>query len=54
MRSTNPLTQKVNFFISACFIASFGLFMTTKIIDFANGNDPIVDAVVATQSALQQ
>jgi hypothetical protein len=54
MHSSNPLTQKVNFAISACFIGVFGLFMTTKIIDFAHADDPIVDAVAATQQALLQ
>jgi hypothetical protein len=53
MRSTNPLTQKVNFFISATFIAVFGIFLTSKILDVAQADDPIKDAVAATQQALQ-
>ena len=44
--------QKVNFFISSCLIFSFGLLMAIKIIDFAHADDPIVDAVAATQAAL--
>jgi hypothetical protein len=54
MRSSNPFTQKVNFIISAFFIASFGFFLTTKIIDFVHAANPIVDAVAATQQALKR
>jgi hypothetical protein len=50
----NPLTQRVNFYISASFILVFGLFMTTKILDFAHADDPITNAVAATQAALNQ
>ena len=48
------LKQKVNFFISATFIAVFGLFFTTKILDVAHAENPIKDAVAATQVALEQ
>lgn len=50
--SSNPLTQKVNFFISATFIASFGLFVTFQILEVAHASNPIRNAVAATQSAL--
>jgi hypothetical protein len=49
----NPLTQKVNSVISLCFIACFGVLMTIKILDFAHAEDPIIDAVAATQVALE-
>ncbi len=49
----NPLTQKVNFIVSVCFIASFGILMTVKILDFAHADDPITDSVAATEAALQ-
>lgn len=47
--SSNPLTQKVNSWLGLCFVALFGLFMSTKIIDVLHGNDPLVDAVLAAQ-----
>ena len=52
----NPLTQKVNFFISVIFIALFGLFMTLKIINVesvAHTEGPIRNAAAATRTALQ-
>ena len=54
MRSNNPLTQKVNFVISATFIAVFGLFLTSKILDVAKATDPIESTVAATAAALGQ
>ena len=50
----NPLTQKVNFFVASAFIASFGLLFTFKILDALHTVNPIRDAVVATQEALEQ
>ena len=49
----NPLTQKVNFYISTCFIFVFGLMMTIKIIDFAQADNPFTNAVASAQAALQ-
>jgi len=54
MNKTNPLTQKVNFFVSATFIAVFGVFFTSKIMDAAQLVNPIKGVVVATQNALEQ
>ena len=52
----NPLTQKVNFYLSICFIFVFGLFMTTKIVNAVRTNvstdNPILDSVDATHQAL--
>jgi hypothetical protein len=50
----NPLTQKVNFYLSTCLILVFGIFMTIKITDFAHADNPITDTVVATQEAALQ
>ena len=54
MARGNLLTQKVNFFISAAFIAVFGLFLTTKILDISQHADPITQAVAETADALAQ
>ncbi|HUO56132.1 MAG TPA: hypothetical protein VMU27_01715 [Candidatus Paceibacterota bacterium] len=53
----NPFSQTVNFYISTCFIAAFGLFMTTQILNAwkvfnPNIDNPITDSVQATQQAL--
>jgi hypothetical protein len=46
------LTQKVNFFIAATFIAAFGLFMTSKILDAAQLSNPITAAAAQTVDTL--
>jgi hypothetical protein len=53
----NIFKQKVNFYISTCFILVFGLFMSNKIIDLLHllnpaVQNPITDSVAATQAAL--
>ncbi len=54
MARGNILTQKVNFFISAIFIAVFGLFLTTKILDITQHSDLITQVVAQTADALAQ
>lgn len=48
----NYFKQRVNFFISTCFIAVFGLFLTMKVLDILQMFDPITENVAATQVAL--
>jgi hypothetical protein len=36
------LRQKVNFFISVFFIASFGVFMVTIVLQVAHASNPII------------
>ena len=49
----NPLIQKVNFYVSVCFIGSFTLLMITTVMNVERFDNPITDAVAATRSALQ-
>lgn len=41
----NPLTARINFYISAFFVGSFALFMTTYVIDALHEDNPITDIV---------
>ena len=43
----------MNFYISVAFIASFGLFMVTVVLNAAHLADPLVDAVL-TETAVSQ
>ena len=47
----NPLTQRVNSWIGLCFVAAFGLFMTTTVLNVMHADDPIVDAAAAVEQA---
>lgn len=43
--SAGIFKQQVNFVISVFFIGSFGLFMTIKVLDLAQLENPITDRI---------
>lgn len=43
--SAGIFKQQVNFVVSVFFIGSFGLFMTLKVMDFAQLENPITDRI---------
>jgi len=45
--------QKVNFFVSVFFIGSFGLFLTTTILDLAQLDNPITGTMGVSTAEIQ-
>ena len=41
----SPLTSKVNFYVSICFVLSFGLYATSFILRVENLEDPITNTI---------